>query len=280
MAHIQLARKLLEFWHRLQQYLTHTADRGSVYRNKESAMKRTTLCTALVAGALYAAIASPCWAQQCGDVDDSGTIAASDALLVLRRAVGQPVSLVCAAGAVSTGQMTCYDAVGTVIDCTDTGQDGEVQAGQPRTFTNNGDGTITDDGSGLMWEAKCDGPNCDPLHDKDTSYTWDEAFTLHVATLNSESFAGYTDWRVPNITELHSLVNYEMVSPSAYDAFNTCATNCDVTSCSCTVSSDYWSSTSLSSFPNNAWVVNLSNGAMFFGAKSTVRFVRAVRGGL
>lgn len=53
-----------------------------------------------------------------------------------------------------TGQATCYGAQGEVIECKGTGQDGEIQAGipwpEPR-FTDNLNGTVTDNLSGLMW---------------------------------------------------------------------------------------------------------------------------------
>jgi len=53
-----------------------------------------------------------------------------------------------------TGQTTCYDISGTVIPCTGTGQDGEIQTGvawpNPRS-TDNGDGTMTDNLTGLVW---------------------------------------------------------------------------------------------------------------------------------
>ena len=47
--------------------------------------------------------------------------------------------------------------------------DGAVQAGAPLSFTDNGDGTITDNNTHLMWEKKGDGGG---LHDKDNTYSW------------------------------------------------------------------------------------------------------------
>ena len=53
-----------------------------------------------------------------------------------------------------TGQTKCYDTNGNQIPCAGTGQDGEIQAGvawpNPR-FTDNGNGTVTDNLTGLMW---------------------------------------------------------------------------------------------------------------------------------
>ncbi len=61
-------------------------------------------------------------------------------------------------------------------------------------FTDNGDGTVTDSATGLMWQQSDDG----------NKYNWEEA--LSVAT--NSSFAGYKDWRLPNIKELQSIVDY------------------------------------------------------------------------
>ena len=50
--------------------------------------------------------------------------------------------------------------------------------------------------TGLMWEKLSDDGS---IHDRDNLYTWDDAFAVKVATLNSGSFAGRTDRRVPNV---------------------------------------------------------------------------------
>ena len=64
---------------------------------------------------------------------------------------------------------------------------------------------------------------------------------MHVATLNSTTFAGYTDWRLPNVQELQSIIDYETFNPSVDPMFNTgCVPACTVTTCSCTVGSSYW----------------------------------------
>ncbi len=61
----------------------------------------------------------------------------------------------------SSGQTKCYDAYGDEIPCTGTGQDGAIQAGvawnDSTRFTNNGNGTITDNLTGLIWlqNANC-----------------------------------------------------------------------------------------------------------------------------
>jgi len=228
--------------------------------------------------------ATPGFTQQCGDLDGSGEIAATDALLVLGKAVGQPVpDLTCplTVGVLRTGQTRCYGDTNPSIDCTGTGQDGEFQNGVPRSFTDNGDGTITDNATGLMWEKLSDD---ETIHDKDNGYSWSEAFDLKVATLNATAFATYTDWRVPNAFELFTLVDYGRGLPKIAQVFDVaCEPGCSVLTCSCTeIELDgYWSSTTYAYFSSNHALV----AEFFFGGvdasqlKSEPLYVRAVRGG-
>ena len=176
----------------------------------------------------------------------------------------------------ATGQTTCWNSAGTVISCADTGQDGDIQAGATLSYTNNGDGTITDTNTGLMWEKKS---NDGSIHDKDTGYTWDAAFAVHIVGLNAGGgFAGHTDWRLPNVKELQSIVNYENLNPTVSPAFNTgCAASCTVLTCSCTAASFYWSSSTYAVAPSNAWFVGFNIGYVFSLDKSNSLLVRAVR---
>jgi hypothetical protein len=176
-----------------------------------------------------------------------------------------------------TGETLCYDDVGTVIACAGTGQDAELQKGLAGAYTDNGNGTITDTRTGLMWEKlSADGT----IHDKDTAYTWLNAFSTKVATLNADSFAGFTDWRVPNVNELQSLVAYGTSYPAIDAAFNTnCAATCTVLTCSCTQSNAYWSSSSYVDIPSNAWAVYFLDGYVVGYLKDNSAYVRAVRGG-
>jgi hypothetical protein len=164
------------------------------------------------------------------------------------------------------------------MPCAGTGQDGELQKGLARAYVDNGDGTITDTKTGLMWEKLSDDGS---IHDKDTTYTWANAFATKVAALNGGGgFAGYTDWRVPNVNELESIVNYGAVNPAVSPAFNTgCVASCTVTSCSCTQSTNYWSSTTSQNTPFYAWYVYFLAGSVNNGNKANNGYVRAVRGG-
>ena len=59
------------------------------------------------------------------------------------------------------------------------------------------------------------------IHDKDTFVHLSNAFAVKVATLNSGSFAGHTDWRIGNKKELESILNIENFSPAVSPEFNT-----------------------------------------------------------
>jgi cysteine-rich repeat protein len=181
----------------------------------------------------------------------------------------------------ATGQTTCWNSVGSVILCAGTGQDGDVQAGASLAYVEHEDGTITDTNTGLMWEKLSDDRS---IHDWNNVYTWDDAFSVKIAALNAGRFAGYRDWRLPNIKELQSIVNYEIGAsgPAVAAAFNTgCTPGCTVTSCSCTQSNNYWSSSSYAIIPSNAWNVFFYDGisSHLISKTAGTDYVRAVRGG-
>ena len=201
----------------------------------------------------------------------------------------------------ATGQTKCWDSGGNMIvcprtvplclftQCAGSGQDGNLQRGAALAYVDNGNGTITDTNTGLMWEKLSrDGT----VHDRDSTYTWDDAFAVKIATLNrgGRGFAGHADWRVPNAKELQSIVNYAVVFPAVSAAFDTdCTLGCTVTSCSCTAYSlplpsdaGYWSSSSFfdSSGPKaGAWAVRFADGVDQSPFKTSLHSVRAVRGG-
>ncbi|MEB2286091.1 MAG: DUF1566 domain-containing protein, partial [Myxococcales bacterium] len=140
----------------------------------------------------------------------------------------------------------------------------------------------------LMWEKKSDDGS---IHDKDNTYTWgmtSSPYTMNgtmvtafLAALNSGGgFAGHTDWRLPNVNELQSLADYQNVAPAVNPAFNTgCTGGCTVTTCSCTQSYRYWSSTTFQDSPGYAWFVGFYVGDVYATSKSNNGYVRAVRGG-
>jgi hypothetical protein len=169
----------------------------------------------------------------------------------------------------ATGQTTSYRA----------DDDGDIQAGATLSYTDNRDGTITDNNTCLVWEKKSDDGS---IHDKDSVYTWDNAFDMHVATLNATNFAGYNDWRVPNVKELQSIVNYENFDPAVSPEFNNaCIPGCNGLNCSCTATSVEYFSSSIKAFvPVEPWVVDFFDGGVPNRGKGRgTGHVRAVRGG-
>ncbi len=152
---------------------------------------------------------------------------------------------------------------------------------RPAGTTTETVGTITDNNTKLTWEKQsADGS----LHDKDNLYTWNEAFEVHVATLNATNFAGHSDWRVPNVKKLQSIVNYEKAIPSMSPEFNNaCAPGCTVLTCSCTTAPPaaplYWSSSTIADIPMLAWLVSFFDGNVNGAFKSSALRVRAVRSG-
>jgi hypothetical protein len=163
--------------------------------------------------------------------------------------------------------------------------DGTVQAGADLSFQDNGDGTITDIRTGLMWEKKSDDGG---LHDKDNFYWWSgngdqETVWDWLADVNAEGgsgFAGHDDWRVPNVKELLSIVNYQNTPLAVSPAFdNNCGPGATVITGSCTFLSVYWSSTTWAVSTGSAFGVNFNLGEAFPFSKPNTNRVRAVRGG-
>jgi hypothetical protein len=180
-----------------------------------------------------------------------------------------------------TGQTQCWSPSGQVVPCPGTGQDGELQRGLDRAYVDNGDGTITDTRTGLMWEKLS---NDGTIHHKEHLYTWAEAFSIKIAGLNALAFAGHRDWRVPNVNELYSLVKLGPYSPAiSSPAFHSnCIVGCTVQTCSCTYtqSGAYWTSTPGHLDNGGAWKVGFHDGSVFRSSVNTPpAHVRAVRGG-
>ena len=161
-----------------------------------------------------------------------------------------------------TGQTTCYAADGTIIDCAGTGQDGEFQYGAPwpePRFTDNSDGTVTDNLTHLMWTQNAQRFS--------GSMSWDSA----LSACNNLELSDYTDWNLPNLRELHSLIDYSRAVPYALPhphPFDNVMPN-------------YWSSTSSDHCSGAcAWYVNIGMDRVTTAGKtSTTTFAWCVRGG-
>jgi len=139
-------------------------------------------------------------------------------------------------------------------------------------FVDHGDGTITHTKTGLMW-MKCtiglSGLSCGT--GTQTSYTWTNALAA-VKTFNITGFAGYSDWRMPNIKELMSIVEQQCVGPAINQ--NIFPTPFVLTYLSS--SPVNWSGPN----GNKVWAVNFSGGSIKMMNKITRGYLRLVRAGL
>ncbi|MFZ4726470.1 MAG: DUF1566 domain-containing protein, partial [Paludibacter sp.] len=107
---------------------------------------------------------------------------------------------------VGTGQTNSYNNTG-IISLPTEGQafygQNTNHSGNTPSYTDNGDGTITDNVTGLMWEKTTDknGDGTINYYDKST-------YTVALAGAASCKTGGYTDWRLPTIKEQYSLIMY------------------------------------------------------------------------
>jgi len=106
---------------------------------------------------------------------------------------------------VDTGQLQCYDDQAEIACPSEGelffGQDAQYR-GNPASYTDNSDGTVTDHVTGLMWQQ-----------DPGEKMTYQEALD----GVESFALAGYTDWRLPTIKELYSLIQFYGLDPSVND---------------------------------------------------------------
>jgi hypothetical protein len=113
---------------------------------------------------------------------------------------------------VDTGQSTFWDSAGNEIQAPVHGaalygQDAAFTGNAP-SYTDNGDGTVSDNVTGLMWTQTVD-RNGDGKIDTADKLTLGKA----VESVGSVSVGGYTDWRLPTIKELYSLIDFNGVDP-------------------------------------------------------------------
>jgi hypothetical protein len=131
----------------------------------------------------------------------------------------------------------------------------DVTAGAPNleSYTDNGDGTVTDNVTGLMWQQAV----------STTRYTWAQA----VAYCPTLSLAGHRDWRLPSRIELVSIVDLGVTSGATINA----------TYFPSTPTSWFWSSSPLAGSSSYAWGVPFSSGDAGNGDVSFSFNVRCVR---
>jgi hypothetical protein len=135
-------------------------------------------------------------------------------------------------------------------------------------LTDNVDGTITDSKTGLMWK-KCmegvSGNNCDS--GAATSFTWETALQ-QPGLVNSVGFAEHSDWRLPNVKELASLVEEKCYNPSI-----------NLTRFPNSSSSVVWSGSPYAGYSDGAYFVFFDSGYSGMNGRGGYSEVRLVRGG-
>ncbi len=157
-----------------------------------------------------------------------------------------------------TGQETSYA----------TGDDGDLEKGvawpTPR-FTDNGDGTVTDNLTGLIWLKDANCPN--------ETKTWADALTYcnglasGSCGLTDGSVAG--DWRLPNVKELPSLTDFGSSLPALPSGHPFTGVQAYY----------YWSSSTYVVDTSHAWNMSMGDGTVRGYNKSNVYYVWPVRGG-
>jgi hypothetical protein len=100
---------------------------------------------------------------------------------------------------IATGQVLTYDADGNEVSGLSSGddfygQDANYMEGETMSYQDNGDGTITDLNTGLMWQQT----------PSSSDYMWQEA----VDYCESLELADYDDWRMPSCKELYSISDF------------------------------------------------------------------------
>jgi hypothetical protein len=128
-----------------------------------------------------------------------------------------------------------------------------ISAAYAGMFVDNGDGTVTDTRTSLMWQKTTE-----------SAMNYETA----IAYCKNLTLAGHTDWRLPTKNELMSLVNKNFSKPAI-----------DTGVFPDTISFGYWTSTTSAEDPDDIIFINFVSGKPGNADKSDTYYVRAVRGG-
>ncbi len=154
-----------------------------------------------------------------------------------------------------------------VAVCTAANPNASVIESTPTSaFTDNGNGTVTHTLTGLIWKRCAEGQTWSGATCTGGATTFNWANALIQA--KNASFAGQTDWRLPNLKELESIVESCGYSPSI-----------NQTLFPATPASYFWSGSSYVPDPAGAWSVDFSVGDTYAFLKSYAYYARLVRGG-
>lgn len=134
------------------------------------------------------------------------------------------------------------------------------------TYTDNADGTITNKTTGLRWQKCSRGKNNDSTcSGTATTATWQTALQ-YCDALTLGNFANAGNWRLPNVTELLTLVDRSVFSPAISASFFPATTT-----------GNYWTSTTNYNSTATAWAIDfVLGGSTPSGAKTASNSVRCV----
>lgn len=160
-----------------------------------------------------------------------------------------------------------------------------VDYGKRFTPVGGGSSCVRDNVTGLVWALKTNGAG---LRDKDWTYTWHDSSAANpglanggvcagsecdteafVQAVNNRQLCGYSNWRLPTVQELTTLVNSGVTSGATIEA----ATFPNQ------VAAQYWTATVRTEDPTDAWVSDFANGAVGIADKSEAKHLRLVSGG-
>ena len=171
-----------------------------------------------------------------------------------------------------SGQTCSYDISPAMVPKTGhttsfaAGDDGDLQKGvawpNPRS-TDNGNGPVTDNLTGLIWLKNA---NCFGLRVWATALTDDNTVNNRECGLTDGSVEG--DWRLPNVREMQSLIDYGRYNPALPSGYPFTGAQSEY----------YWTS---STYPDStyAWIMYLGNGSVGLIDKTPTFYVWPVRGG-
>jgi len=131
------------------------------------------------------------------------------------------------------------------------------------TYKDNGDGSVRDKETGLLWQKCSMGQTTNvTCSGTATTATWSAA----MAYCENLTLGGRSDWRLPSVNELKSLVDYSAYNPAINTSYFPA-----------TVASSYWSSSTSVGNTTNAWYVGFYSGTDSDG-KTSSYYVRCVSG--
>jgi hypothetical protein len=138
-------------------------------------------------------------------------------------------------------------------------------------FTDNANGTVTDNTTGLIWQKCSMGQNNDgTCSGTATTATWAGALTYCNTTLNNLPSSSPRTWRLPNINELKTILDITKATGATTNTTIFPAT---------VVASVYWSSTTLFSVTSDAWNASFNDSSVtLLPSKNSSYYVRCVSG--